>query len=423
MSQLSATSTTVDALPRTVGARESSHAAERTSWRYPADAGTRDLRIDFLRGLAIMFVVVDHIDLFSAFHVISHERIGVVSGAELFVLLSGVVLGMAHRRRAIAEGWRASANRMWARAKLLYLVSLVVVVAAYALSKLPFLDSHVLTTWTDEATGITHTLYGTTPLLLDYPVPPPAVFDILFLNIGPFQFNVMGLYVLLLALAPFGMRLLLAGKWRLLMAISAGLYAANLFLHWRIVPSSFANQFPFLSWQLLFVIGLVVGFGWQRIQRWFSRPLGRIVVLLAWVAFFAFLFFTSNNPAKLDDPWGLRFDVFPVETFWQVYEDWFRRDFLGVLRLVNVMAVVLVFYALLTRLWAPIHRLLGWFFVPLGGATLYVFIMHVVLGLLVASLPFIDHASLMVGTLTHAATLALLWIMVQTKFLFRWVPR
>lgn len=422
MSGVSTTPTTIDVPSEGAPGRRGVVRA-RTSWRYPADAGTRDLRIDFLRGLAIMFVVVDHIDLHSAYHVLTHERIGAVSGAELFVLFSGVVLGMVHRRRAIAEGWHASAERMWARAKLLYLVSLVVLALAYLLSKLPFLDSQVLTTWTDEATGTTYSLYGTTPLLLDYPVPPPAVFDILFLNIGPFQFNVMGLYVVLIALAPLAMRLLIAGRWWLLMLVSAGLYAANLFLHWRLLPSSFENQFPLLSWQFLFMLGLAVGFGWQRVLSWFHRPLGRIVVLLAWVLFVGFLFLTSNNPAKADDPWALRLDVIPVETFWQLYDDWFRRDFLGVLRLVNVAVVVIVFYGVLTRLWVPISRLLGWFFVPLGGATLYVFILHVAFALVVASLPFLQSASLLVNTLTHTAILLLLWTMVQTKFLFRWIPR
>ena len=38
-------------------------------------------------------------------------------------------------------------------------------------------DSQVLTTITDEGTGTTYSLYGTTPLLLDYPIPPPAVFE------------------------------------------------------------------------------------------------------------------------------------------------------------------------------------------------------------------------------------------------------
>ncbi len=384
---------------------------------------SRDLRIDFLRGLAILFVVVDHIELNSAFYVLSHERIGVVSGAELFVLLSGVVLGMVHRRRAIASGWSSSANRMWGRARLLYVVSLVVVIAAYLLSFLPFLDGDVLTTWTDVTTGITYNLYGSTPLLAEYPVPPPAVFDILLLVVGPYQFNVRGLYVALLLVAPLLLLMLLRGRWWQLLALSVVLFAANLLLHWRIVPSSFANQFPLLSWQVLFVIGLIAGFFYTAIREWFGRPAGKADIALSAFAVVLFAVFSSNNPDKLGDPWALRLDMISADRFYQVYDQWFRRDFLGPLRLVNVVVLVVALYALLTRFWTPINRAIGWLLVPLGGATLYVFVMHVVLDLVVASLPFIDATSLVAGTLTHAAILLVLWAMVRARFLFRWVPR
>ena len=401
----------------------STAASEHPSWRYPAGGGSRDLRIDFLRGLAIVFVVVDHIHLTSAFYTISHERIGGVSGAELFVLLSGVVLGMVHRRRFLADGWAASARRMWSRAGLLYLVSMVVVISAYALSQLPFLDGEVLTQWVDVSTGESYAMYGSTPMLAHTPVPASAVLDVLFLNVGPYQFNVMGLYVALLLLAPFAMWLLMSGRWWVLVVLSAGIYIANLFLQWRLVPSSFENPFPLLSWQFPFCMGLAIGCYQERIRRWFDGYPGKVVVGLAWVVFLTLLFFAWNNPAKAGDPLALRLDVIPESTFWSIYEDWFPRDFLGPLRLLNLVAVVIVFYSLLTRFWTPVYRALGWFLVPLGGATLYVFILHVVFALIVASLPFMDEGSLLLGTLTHVAVLLLLWVMVKTSFLFRWIPR
>lgn len=423
MTLVSAPPAPIEELPGESVAHVAPAVPERSRWRYPADPESRDLRIDFLRGLAILFVVVDHIELNSAFYILSHERIGVVTGAELFVLLSGVVLGMVHRRRAITAGWSSSASRMWGRAKLLYVVSLIVVIAAYLLSFVPFLDGDVLTTWTDVVTGTTYDLYGSTPLLTEYPVPPPAVFDILFLDVGPFQFNVMGLYVALLLIAPLLFRLLLTGKWWLLLALSMAAYTANLFLHWRIVPSSFANQFPFLSWQLLFVLGLIAGFFSTALRDWFKRPAGKALVTIAAMAVVLFAVFSWANPDKLGDPWALRLDLVSAGRFYDIYEQWFRRDFLGPLRVVNVLVIAVAFYAILTRFWVPLNRTLGWLLVPLGGATLYVFIMHVVLNLLVVSLPFVDRASLAVGTLTHAAVLLVLWAMVRSKFLFRWIPR
>jgi hypothetical protein len=385
--------------------------------------GSRDLRIDFLRGLAIVFVVVDHIHLESLFYTLSHERIGAFSGAELFVLLSGVVLGMVHRKRILASGWQASAQRMWARAGLLYVVSLIVVIAAYLLSKLPFLDDDVLTTWADVTTGETFSMYGSTEQLAQMPVPPSAVFDVLFLNVGPYQFNVMGLYVGLLILAPFAMWLLTRGHWWVLLPASIVLYGMNFVFEWRIVPSSFENPFPLLTWQLPFMVGLTIGYYQDRIRRWFGGPSGKTVAVLAWAAFVVFLFFTWNSPAKLGDPLSLRLDFIPDSRFWQIYEEWFPRDFLGPLRILNLAVAVIALYGLLSRFWTPAYRLLGWFLIPLGGATLYVFILHVVFALIVSSLPIDEHDSLLVGTLTHIAILALLWVMVKSSFLYRWIPR
>lgn len=70
-------------------------------WRYPAHpARQRDERIDLLRGVAICFVVIDHVNIASFFQLISQEAIGPVSGAEFFVALSGMVLGVVYRPRA-----------------------------------------------------------------------------------------------------------------------------------------------------------------------------------------------------------------------------------------------------------------------------------------------------------------------------------
>lgn len=64
-------------------------------WAY-VGASSRDTRIDMLRGVAIVFVVVNHVGLTSMFQLLAQETIGVVSGAELFVLLSGAVLGLIY---------------------------------------------------------------------------------------------------------------------------------------------------------------------------------------------------------------------------------------------------------------------------------------------------------------------------------------
>lgn len=72
--------------------------AKSTAWRY-AVAGARDLRIDFMRGIALVMMVVAHTEVMSVFNIFSWERFGLTTGAEGFVILSGFMLGMLNRAR------------------------------------------------------------------------------------------------------------------------------------------------------------------------------------------------------------------------------------------------------------------------------------------------------------------------------------
>ena len=95
---------------------------------------------------------------------------------------------------------------------------------------------------------------------------------------------------------------------------------------------------------------------------------------------------------------------------------------LGIGRLVNVVVLFIAIYALLTTCWQPFHKALGWFFIPLGQASLYVFFIHIFFLLLVANTPFPGYNNFWVNTGIHAFVLASVWIMVKKEFLFRWIP-
>src|SRR4029450_11636801 len=88
--------------------------------RFCAPAGKRDVRIDFLRGLAMTCVINNHSKLSSLLSWFSYARFWVVTAAEVFVVLAGVVLGMVYGRRLVRDGWRAVVNGLGRRAALLY---------------------------------------------------------------------------------------------------------------------------------------------------------------------------------------------------------------------------------------------------------------------------------------------------------------
>src|SRR4030095_2687561 len=83
-------------------------------------ATKRDVRIDWLRGLAMTCVIVNHSKLSSLLSWFSYERFWIVTAAEVFVVLSGVVLGMVYGRRLARDGWRAVVRGLGRRALLLY---------------------------------------------------------------------------------------------------------------------------------------------------------------------------------------------------------------------------------------------------------------------------------------------------------------
>ena len=59
-------------------------------WRYVSD-DSRDLRSDWLRGLAMTCVIVNHSKLQSLLSWVSYERFWTVTAAEVFVVLSSTV--------------------------------------------------------------------------------------------------------------------------------------------------------------------------------------------------------------------------------------------------------------------------------------------------------------------------------------------
>lgn len=183
-----------------VGARPWLRAATSRPLPEAADLPGRDLDIDLLRGLAILFVAVDHIGLPSLYYQLSAERIGVITGAELFVVLSGTVLGLTFRRRGREDTWRREVGRVLVRARTLYLVAVLVALGAYLVSQLPGINPTELTTYTEDGT-----VYPTYTLTQG---PLTFLADVLLLKSGPWPFNIMGLYVVLLLTPPLLLGLL-----------------------------------------------------------------------------------------------------------------------------------------------------------------------------------------------------------------------
>jgi hypothetical protein len=220
----------------------------------------RDLRVDFLRGLALWFIFIDHTpgNLLGA---LTLRNVAFCDATEGFVLLAGYASGLAYGRLLEREGWLPSAARIAARVGTLYVAHIFLFVvftaqvgySAAALDRAAYLDELALDPFGQE--------------------PYRAMLEALLLRYQPAFLDILPLYIVVLAL--FALALPLVGRPLVLMGCSLAMYA--LARGFGIAPPSWTGAgwfFNPFAWQVLFAAGVLLAradpawlgrcFGWHR---------------------------------------------------------------------------------------------------------------------------------------------------------------
>lgn len=421
----------------------------------------RDLRIDFIRGIVMLVLVIVHSEFYSIFNIFVSERIGVVSGGEGFVILSGVVIGLTYRKYVVRNSLSAAASKLIDRASVLYATNIAIILIPALLTLLPAINPSSVQTYVDKPFSKIYPLYNI-PLLdtnklntfaefrskadgLDYSVEniyywneeeqsfkpiidnlQSIIAKVLLLRTGPHQYQIMGLYVILLLLTPIFLFALHNKKTHILMCFSWICY----FYNWAypntswppgLIGAQFEAGFPLLTWQVLFINGVVIGWHKERLTK-FLRGYRKAAILCAsFFLFLIFFLFAQNNPDPTR-PEFLRLYWLSEQQFLEIYQ-YFLKNELGVLRLLNYAVVLIVTYSILTWFWEPIRKLFGWFFIPIGQASLYVFIVHIFIVLLLNQFAVFWEGAIWISTFGHTLALLILWILVKYKVLFKIIPR
>lgn len=368
--------------------------------RSDAPAPSRDVPLDLLRGLAMVILVVNHTRLES---VLTMSVTATLSAAEVLVALSGVVVGMVFGRRWRIDRW-ATTVLLLRRARKLHLASVAVVASVLFLGAVPGLATDALTLLPDTAPPVD--LYA-------FDGPWRTALAIVTLEAGPWQFDVLGLFVASLVVTPALLWMLARGWWLPLLVVSWALYSAGRAWQPEVLPFLSERVFPFLVWQVLYVHGLALGWHREALEPRLRR--------VPWAAVVALLVLALCAAAvRVVGP------LLPESAGWEAWRgEHFNKRLLDPLRLVAMTSMALAAYLTLRRYATLAERCLGPLLLPLGRHSFYVFIMQVFTGLALASSPFLMRDGghgLLVNAAVQAGVVLLLCTMVRRRFLFRWIP-
>lgn len=320
----------------------------------PVDKAGRDLRLDLVRGALVVLVVAGHLAVVLGYHEITGSALGAVPVAEGLVLLSGL---------AIAS---SAAVRSLRRVGRLYAAAVLTALAVYVVSLVPGVRAGRLMQLRDPVTGQVRELFPDADHLFDYPTPWAAAQRLLFLETGPWVTSILGLFVLLGLLAPLVLALLRRRLWWVVLSLSWALWGLGQVWHPNWSPAQFADTYPPLAWQLLFVHGLVLGHHRRGVATWLRGQRGTLLVCVVVAAYAGAVGGLWLNDIALDQDLVAGVDV-PIG------------------RVALVAASTLVLAVLMGTWWRPLSTTVGRVLVPVGRHALTVLVAHVPVLLVVAT--------------------------------------
>lgn len=359
-------------------------------------AAGRDLRIDMLRGLCVLVMVVNHISGASPLYLLTGGDQFLTSAAEGFIIVSGFTAGMVYRRLVMRDGLVPAMLKALRRAFSLYLLTVGLTLFLVPLSEALGLQ------W---ATG------------LDLSRSLKFVVSVLTLHRSYTFVNILVLYTLLFLALPLALLLMEQGRARWVLGAS--------WLLWLVYqvypePATFpwyvegGLPFAFSGWQVLFFSTLMMGYYRDRLPKLTQPSLKRLHLLtgllfVAVLAAFLLLRLPADKlPATISTVQALVLDTF------------FDKASIGPGRIVASVAVFGFLLLSLTRWWRPLSQKLQRFLLPFGQHALYAWTVHilVIVGVGLVLKAFHqgeDNAWLNTGLQLGAA--ALIWFLTARQFL------
>lgn len=222
----------------------------------------RDHRIDFFRGLALIFIFWDHVP-HNPLGQITLRNFGFSDAAEVFVFLAGYAAVLAYGKILARDGYLIACVKILRRAWVLYVVHIFLL--AMLMGIVFFANSHVETRDLVEEMGMHHFISN----------PQQALIDELLLRFKPNLMDPLPLYILLLAGLPLVLPIFVRKPW-VVVAMSFAVYLTVPLFGWNLAAiKDGVWYFNPVAWQLLFVLGGAAAIHGQRPRVPDRRPLLR----------------------------------------------------------------------------------------------------------------------------------------------------
>ncbi len=203
----------------------------------------RDHRIDFFRGLALIFIFWDHVPD-NPLAQLTVRNFGFSDAAEIFVFLAGYAAILAYGRIARREGMLVAGVRILRRTWVLYVVHIFLLTLLMGIVFVA--NNHVETRDMVQQMGLEYFVGN----------PQQALADELLLRFKPNLTDPLPLYIVLLLTLPLILPLMLR-RLELAVGLSIALYMMVPLFGWNLRAYEGGGVWYFnpVAWQLLFVLG------------------------------------------------------------------------------------------------------------------------------------------------------------------------
>ncbi|WP_241911647.1 OpgC family protein [Telmatospirillum siberiense] len=232
----------------------------------------REFRLDFFRGLALIFIFLDHIPS-NALNWLTIRNFGFSDASEAFVFIAGYSAVLAYGRRLDVNGFVFVAARIYKRCWQLYVAQLLLFMVFTA--QVAYTMEKFNNPMYSEEMGIVNF----------FNEPHITLMQAILLKFRPTNMDILPLYIVILATFPFVL-LGLRHFPKCVLLISGLVYLATSRFAWNF-PTWPDGTWLFnpLAWQFLFVLGAAAGVAhgrpWMRRFRAWVVPLAALYLLFA----------------------------------------------------------------------------------------------------------------------------------------------